>query len=226
MTQIDWQARLTGRVADTVRRLREERGMTAQEVADACAALGHRMPRSVIANLENGRRSGIDLTELLVLAKVLDVPPVALLVPAGQVSSVELLPGRDMPTDEALEWVSGELPLGTEPEEDTLEERYDQLRRHAQGVRNVLLATKTADEYRRALTLIRDPKQRAAQEDWVGKMDMYTSQTVHDLQDYRAAMRARGITPPDLPEELDHLDLIQTEDGWVPIDEGPKPDES
>jgi len=219
MTQPDWQGRLTARVSDAVRRFRTERGMSAQDVSDACASLGHSIPRTVVSNLENGRRSGVDLSEVLVLAKVLGVPPIALIIPPGLAGSVEILPGQEMPTSDALEWFSAELPFGDEPEPDTLDARYDEIRRHAQAVRSLLKAMEMADEFRRGAMLIRDPQRRAGNLDWVAKLDERVGESVRELQDFRAGLRERGLEPPTLPEALDHLDLVETEDGYVSIHE-------
>jgi transcriptional regulator with XRE-family HTH domain len=219
MTQPDWQARLTARVSDAVRRFRTERGMSAQDVADACAVLGHPIPRTVISNLENGRRSGVDLSEVLVLAKVLGVPPLALLIPVGLVGSVEILPGREMSTSDALEWFSAEIPFGDDPEPDTFDARFDEVRKHAQAVRSLLKSMEMADEFRRGAALIRDPERRAGNLSWVAKLDGHVGEAVRELQDYRAEMRERGLEPPTLPEALDHLDLVETEDGYVSVHE-------
>lgn len=222
MTQPDWQGRLTARVSEAVRRFRTERGMSAQDVADACASLGHSIPRTVVSNLENGRRSGVDLSEVLVLAKVLGVPPIALVIPAGEVGSVEILPGQDMSTSDALEWFSAEIPFGDDPEPGTLDARFDEVRRHAQAVRSLLKSMEMADESRRGAALIRDPQRRAGNLDWVAKLDSHVGEAVRELQDYRAELRGRGLEPPILPEALDHLDLVETEDGWVSFHDLPK----
>lgn len=94
MTEKDWQGRLTQQVAEAVRDYRKLRGLSAQGLADACAALGHAIPRTSIANLENGRRSGVEIAELLVFAKALDVPPIALLLPIGMAARSRCSPAR------------------------------------------------------------------------------------------------------------------------------------
>ena len=112
MTENDWQGRLTQQVTAAVRDYRKLRGMSAQGLADACAALGHAIPRTSIANLENGRRSGVEIAELLVFAKALDVPPIALLLPIGMAGSVEVLPGQELPIWDAVSWVTAETLIG------------------------------------------------------------------------------------------------------------------
>jgi transcriptional regulator with XRE-family HTH domain len=95
-------------IAAEVRRHRRARGMSAQALADRCAELGcATLPRSVIANFENGRRTGIDFAEVLVLAAALDVPPAVLAFPVGYVETVQYLPGQSAPPLDALDWFNG-----------------------------------------------------------------------------------------------------------------------
>lgn len=217
----DWQASVTAGVAEAVRRFRDERGMSAQDVADATVKLGYPIQRSVIANLENGRRSGVDLAELYILAKALDVPPVALLVPAGEAGEMEILPGQTYSTDDALQWITGETMLDDEPEEDTVEERFDEIRKHRQGVHGLLRSISRTEEYRRGALLTRDPATRDANLELVARFDALVSEQSRNLQDFRATMRARGIQPPTLPPTLSHLDYVESDDSWVHYSEAP-----
>jgi transcriptional regulator with XRE-family HTH domain len=212
MTQNDWQGRFTGRVADAVRRYRKERGLSAQGLTDACAALGYEIPRTAIANLENGRRSGVEIAELLVFAKALDVPPIALLLPVGVVGSVEVLPGQSMPIWDAVSWITAETPIGDEPSPGTVNEVLYELRAHAQGISALQRAIAFTDEMRRGISLIRDPEQRARSEEMLSKMDDYASESARDVRDFRAKLRGRGIEPPSLPEDLDYLDNTDADD--------------
>ena len=215
-TPKDWQAAVTGGVAEAVRRFREERGMSAQDVAGACAKLGYPIARSVIANLENGRRSSVDVAEVLVLAKVLDVPPVALLVPVGEAGEIEILPGQTISTDEALGWITGELLLGDDPDDDSVEGRFEELRKHRQLVHALLQAISRTEEYRRGAAITRDDATRESSLGLVARFDDFISEQSLDLQQFRVEMRSRGIKPPTLPPTLSHLDLIETEEGdWV-----------
>jgi len=217
----EWQASVTARAAEAVRRFRDERGMSAQDVADACAKLGYPIARSVIANLENGRRSTVDLAELLILAKVLDVPPVALLVPVGEVGDMEVLPGQVYSTDEALQWITGELPLDYDPEEDSLAERLDDVRKHRLAVYALLQAVSRAEEFRRGANVTRDKATRDFNLELVARFDDQISAQSIALQELRAQMRAKGIQTPTLPPPISHLDFVETEDGWVHVSEAP-----
>jgi transcriptional regulator with XRE-family HTH domain len=99
-------------VSAAVLRLRRERGWSAATLADRCAELGYPVPRSVIANMEIGRRDDVSAAELLILARALDVAPVDLLVDAQPDVLVELLPGRLDAVRDARAWLVGEAKFG------------------------------------------------------------------------------------------------------------------
>ncbi|MFJ4627217.1 helix-turn-helix domain-containing protein [Streptomyces sp. NPDC088847] len=91
-----------------MRRHRKAQGVSAQRLADRCAELG--MPtlaRTVIANMESGRRDTVTLPEVLVLAEALGIAPAALVFPVGYTETVEHLPGRQAPPLAALDWFNG-----------------------------------------------------------------------------------------------------------------------
>lgn len=104
----DWPRRLSASIAAEVRRYRLERGMSTQQLADACAALGHPIARAVLSNLENGRRENVSIAELLVIAKALDIEPIFLMFPLGYEDTVEVLPGQTVATVDAVRWVAGD----------------------------------------------------------------------------------------------------------------------
>ncbi|MBZ6250355.1 helix-turn-helix domain-containing protein [Streptomyces olivaceus] len=109
MEQPDWMARVGTGIAKEVRRHRLARGMSAQQLSDACAALGANIPRTVISNIENGRKTNVSVAEVLVLARALEQPPAALVFPAGYVSEVEYLPEKKTDPLRAIDWFSGEV---------------------------------------------------------------------------------------------------------------------
>lgn len=112
MTQIEpWSKRLTTVIAGQITRFRTERKMSAQQLADATGTLQHPIARSVIANLESGRRDAVSVAELLVLARALDVAPLLLVFPVGHDPVVEPLPNVVVNTWRAAKWFTGEAPL-------------------------------------------------------------------------------------------------------------------
>jgi transcriptional regulator with XRE-family HTH domain len=68
-------------IAERVREVRTARGLSGVRLAEEMTKVGIKWDRSIVANLENGRRSTISVEELLALAYVLDVAPVHLMVP-------------------------------------------------------------------------------------------------------------------------------------------------
>ncbi len=117
------------RVGREVRRLRgkDHAKMSAAGLADRTAALGHPVSRSVIADLEIGRKKSLDVAELLVLAQALQVAPVQLVYPDLPKGDVEVLPGRYVESHEALQWFSGVSALLSPLQESTDSERSVQI---------------------------------------------------------------------------------------------------
>ena len=105
----EWGERLSLGIGGRIRELRLRPGvnLSAQALADRTREYGHELKRSVIANLESGRRTNVSVADLLVLATALDVPPVMLVYPIGTESSVEALPGYEMDTVAAMDWFTG-----------------------------------------------------------------------------------------------------------------------
>jgi transcriptional regulator with XRE-family HTH domain len=83
-TQPGAGAEITRAVSAEIRCRRQALGWSAQKLADECAGLG--MPaitRTLISDLENGRRASIAVAELLAIAHILGVTPAALLCAAS-----------------------------------------------------------------------------------------------------------------------------------------------
>lgn len=89
-----------------MRKLRDERGLTAEALAHAMSDLGVPWQRDVVANIENGRRTGITVDELLALAVALEVTPAALLFDL-EAESAEIAAGVQATPAEALMWTWG-----------------------------------------------------------------------------------------------------------------------
>ena len=85
--------------------------MSTQKLADRTAELGMAIPRSVLANLESGRRENVSVAELLVLAAALNVAPIELMCPVGFDKQTEMLPERMMDPLDAMRWFTGEQKL-------------------------------------------------------------------------------------------------------------------
>ncbi|MDJ0004797.1 helix-turn-helix transcriptional regulator [Rhodococcus fascians] len=112
MTQ-SWAEQIVARVAGEVRRLRgkDHSALSAAKLADRTEEIGYGISRSVVADLETGRKKSIDVPELLVLAAALGVSPAQLVFPDLPKGKVEVLPGLDQESHDALRWFSGEAGL-------------------------------------------------------------------------------------------------------------------
>jgi transcriptional regulator with XRE-family HTH domain len=78
----DEGATQTKLIADAMRKLRDEKGWSAQQLADEMTKAGIPWNADVVVNLEHGRRKSLRVHELLALAWVLDADsPADLLVP-------------------------------------------------------------------------------------------------------------------------------------------------
>lgn len=107
----EWAHTLAARVGLRVKKYRTQVGLSAQMLADRTAALGHEVKRSVIAEMENGKRTTAPLADVLVLARGLGVPPILLIYPLDETASVEVLPNEDVPAWDAYDWTVGEQML-------------------------------------------------------------------------------------------------------------------
>lgn len=187
--------------------------MSAQQLAARCADLGMEVPRAVLANLENGRRPLVSVAELLILAAALEVPPVTLIAPIGHQPTTELLPGVDIPTLEAAEWINGDIGL-VRLEDGRL--HFGPLVGTASAVGLVRTHQGALERWRTASTSARsaawavhaaapeeEPRRRAELEGHQRNVAHFES----EIANIRTHMREAGLTVlPPLPAELSHLD--------------------
>ncbi|EFC84073.1 hypothetical protein FrEUN1fDRAFT_2799 [Parafrankia sp. EUN1f] len=169
--------------------------MSAAELSDACARLGLPVHRSVIANLEGGRRGSVTIAELIAFAAALDVAPAQLLCPVGYADEVEMPPGRIRPTWDVYEWITGACPEKTE----TPIAHY---RKYHLYQREERQAQQRADEQdHRAGQLPAGPLQDAVRA--TADAERGRAQTIYALLDVlRKDMISAGIRPPaDRPDE-------------------------
>jgi transcriptional regulator with XRE-family HTH domain len=141
----EWAAQVMATVAAEVRRRRKELGMSAEDLARACADLGYAVPRNVIANMESGRRAQLPLAEVMVLAKALHVAPICLIYPVGLVDRVQALPDEE-PTDTfaALQWFTGESDDYDGPSPQLRERRAAPRRTWSMGAEGTIVWTDTS----------------------------------------------------------------------------------
>ena len=104
-------------IAARMRELRTRHGWSAQRLAEEMAKAGIPWDRSIVANIENGRRASISVDEMLALSYVLSVAPVHLIVPPVDGEDTEMLyriapEGPATTPGFARAWIRGQTPIG------------------------------------------------------------------------------------------------------------------
>lgn len=212
MTSETWRSTIGKGVAAEIRQQRKNRGLSVQELSDACTALGSPVTYSTLVNLENGRRISIDLADLLLIAKVLDLPPISLIFPPRAESTVESLPGRTEHPWEALAWFAGETPRRTAAPEGTPQADLDAMRAHSVAVHAALVSSEEAARRRRIAATSLDQARSAELGTVAEQFETLARQDWHQLRGVRATLRAQGLTPPPLPEALRFVDDAEEAD--------------
>lgn len=91
-------------------------GKSDQWIADRTKKLGHPLSRTAISEYRRGVRKTISVTDWLIIAAALGVPPVSLLFPGVPDGRVTLLPSlHAVVAFDAVQWVAGErqtIPKG------------------------------------------------------------------------------------------------------------------
>jgi hypothetical protein len=189
--------------------------MSTQRLDERTAELGMRIPRSVLANLESGRRDTVSVAEVMILAAALDVPPALLLFPIGKLELMDALPDLPLPPWQAFEWFAGEREIGvitgagtrvaiTGPADSSGEismfrdhELWQQAWRRAWwSLQNATKAAREADTDEEAQT-----RQAIAR-----SMTEQANDAEDKLRSIRKQMREQGLIPPALPDDLAHID--------------------
>lgn len=212
MTPNQWPTVFTARIAQGMREARKAAGLTMGEVAQGCADRGlTEITEHSVKNLESGRKTSITIADFLVLADVLGVPPVALLFPLGSSATVEVLPGREVSTWDALAWFTGEAPSSQPAPEGTAQNLLDVFRTHGDLVAAAMASTTLAKERRRAASTTLDRARRAALLDRATGYEENAFEDCQDLLAFRTHMRERDLVPPALPAEIAFIDQNDVE---------------
>jgi transcriptional regulator with XRE-family HTH domain len=197
----EWAKREAAGIGERVAHFRGRTRLTAQALAERCAALGMpSMSRVVIAKLETGRREAVSTAELKVLAAALGVPPVLLLFPLGQAQAVEVLPGREAHPWDGIRWFTGEMPDLDGGQADGRESPISLFSLHHH------LASQWSQEQAAAAAAVKAAREAAtpaarrdAEADAIYKQELASSGFLRTI---RATMRTLGYLPPDLPPEI------------------------
>lgn len=211
MTPDQWSTAFTGRIARRLRDSRKAAGLTMAEVARGCADRGlPEFTEHSMKNLESGRKTSITVAEVVVLADVLGVPPVTLLFPLGSSATVEVLPGREASTWDALAWFTGESPLAEPAPDGSARDVLDLFRQHGDLVAAALSSHALARERRRAASTTLDRARRATLLQRAEGYEEHAFEDCQELRTFRGRMRDRELTPPSLPDELAFVDQPET----------------
>ncbi|APE35919.1 hypothetical protein BOX37_20440 [Nocardia mangyaensis] len=105
-----WDVEMAARIGQAVKALREGRTpkLSAAKLAEATEKCGYAMTKAQISDLELGRKKTVTVPELVALGLALGVPPAQLLYPELPDGKVEVWPGVESSSIEALQWFSGE----------------------------------------------------------------------------------------------------------------------
>lgn len=202
-----WPAAFTARIAQEMREARKGAGLTMGEVAQGCADRGlTEITEQSVKNLESGRKASMTIADFVVLADVLGVPPVTLLFPLGTSATVEVLPGREVSTWDALAWFTGETPMDQPAPEGTARDVLDVFRNHGDLVSAARASTALAKERRRAASTTLDRARRATLLERAEGYEEHAFEDCQELRAFRGRMRERGLVPPALPDELAFVD--------------------
>lgn len=202
----NWNTVIARRVGERVAHFRKrvgDKGITAQALADRCASLGHPLDRTVIAKLEKGLRQSVTVADLVVLAAALGVSPTALVVPIDQTETVEILPGQEVASYEAMTWLTGErrqvwATQLTGPSEDfALVDIYRAHERQAAEWQR-----QSEQMARWGTELAQDPSAEARTK-WAATV---VDGAERELRRIREEMRKAGARLPVLPAGLQHID--------------------
>lgn len=128
-----------------------------QWIAERTKELDHPLSRTAVSEYRRGVRKSMPVTDLIILAAALEVPPVAILFPDLATAPTEVLPGEALPSIEAVQWFTGEQgkPL---QEKDTVFSKVPVTKFHTENSREFKLlraSRKLAEEIRKASTLLR-----------------------------------------------------------------------
>lgn len=217
-----WSADTADAIGRRVGRYRKARKLSVQQLSKKIFDdFGVTLQRPVLSNLENGRRHAISATEVLILARVLDVPPILLLMPIGTETEVEVLPGHTASSWDAAKWFGGEMPLPPDERQSSHMNTDDwnawaedwnkwaensqpvfMYRAHEIHVERQLVTLRRALELRKEAVKTGDETTRDALRGQARELDAQYLERHAYLRDTRQEMRKQNIRPPELPPEL------------------------
>jgi transcriptional regulator with XRE-family HTH domain len=176
-----------------VRHYRETQGLRQEDLAERCTELGWPMNRVTIAKIETGKKRAANapLSEVLVLAAALDVPPPLLFLPLGDVELMAITPTETVHPHLVLDWLTGDSAF-------TMSNRRarDQAtwHRNAQPLFMFQRLRELQDAVQRAWP--HEALVNVAHRSWE-----LTDEALARLAEHHEYMREAGLSVPDVPDE-------------------------
>jgi transcriptional regulator with XRE-family HTH domain len=194
-------------VSERVKQYRQKKKWSQGRLIEEMGKLGYKTDRSTLTRLEGNqsRAEHVPLREILVLAAVLDVPPVLLFVPLGEDVELQLTPELRMDPHSAYEWIAGAAPLAvvdedgegaharnpgkwTENSEVMVLNHFGELRR-------------LQDEVQTASQELSAKEQGARRKGSVPELEAKRDRALAVLVQHRRTMRMTRLVPPPMPRE-------------------------
>lgn len=212
-----WSVELTRNIGRQIRYWRRQRKLTTQRLSDLTAKIGQRIPPTVLTNLEHQRRDYVSVSELLLIAAALNVPPVLLIAPIGQTEEIESLPANHTSPWRIRGWLMGAIPLQTEGfdleewnEATTAIKLYDSHRLLFRSYQEAARRLKQLDDDRMDIFPGRQwpeeslTQRRAFRSALLSQLATYLAQ----LRTHRKTITDMGLVLPALPPDVE-TDLSQ-----------------
>lgn len=200
---LDEDSTPTAHFAKQVRRHRARLGWSQPQLAKQCQAVGLKWDRSVIANVEAGRRTAVGIHEVMALGRVFGVPPMLLVLPVGTQEMVEVLPGQLVDPWTAAQWFMGDVGAENFDPDSRLTGDLDEWRAATAPLHLSREHDRLKAEYLGTLIETQftedDPDSHA-------RLQRDAGLFLRDLRSVRGEMRRHGMTPPALGDDLRHVD--------------------
>jgi transcriptional regulator with XRE-family HTH domain len=195
----EWPAQWSKQIGTRLQRYRKAAKLSASALSERCSEAGYPIPRSTIANLESGRKEAVPVHEVVVLAKALAIPPLALLYGIDEAGEVDVLPDlKASGWDAWIRFADGLSPFNSIDNADNREPlltiretllHYGLIAGNAKAWRRVQELLSRYEELNRDNTTLRSELQREMEQilaDTFGALDF---------------LRSRGLPLPDVPSD-------------------------
>ena len=198
----EWPKALTSIQGRLIAHHRERRGLKHAELVAMVNDLGLDMKRTTLINIEQGRRKTITVPEVFAFAYALQVPPILLLIPLGNVDQVEILKGKTVSPWTAAKWVEGRTLLdepidGVIPVDSPQRASFDALLHHAE----ILMWHQFIDKLQHEILSLRRRRDESLPAEMVGYDEEIELKLVQ-LRSWRKRILDSNLIPPAVWPDL------------------------